>query len=50
MTIYSLHFNLISRYVEDEEGINKFFAAFHMYDMFPVLVVIDDLGDFFDER
>ncbi|KAK1406460.1 hypothetical protein QVD17_41759 [Tagetes erecta] len=38
------------KYVEDEDGINKFFAAFHMYDTFPVLVVIDDLGGFFDER
>ncbi|GKA93813.1 hypothetical protein Tco_0815799 [Tanacetum coccineum] len=38
------------KYVEDEEGINKFFAAFHMHDTFPGLVVIDDLGDFFDER
>ncbi|KAJ0702420.1 hypothetical protein HanPI659440_Chr14g0529311 [Helianthus annuus] len=39
-----------SRYVEDEEGINKFFAAFHMHDKFPVLVIIDDFGEFFDER
>lgn len=38
------------KYVEDEEGINKFFAAFHMHDTFPGLVIIDDLGDFFDER
>lgn len=38
------------KYVEDEEGINKFFAAFHMHDTFPVLVIIDDLGEFFDER
>ncbi|KAI3797727.1 hypothetical protein L1987_32990 [Smallanthus sonchifolius] len=38
------------KYVEDEEGINKFFAAFHMRDTFPVLVIIDDFGDFFDER
>ncbi|KAI3796869.1 hypothetical protein L1987_39555 [Smallanthus sonchifolius] len=38
------------KYVEDEEGINKFFAAFHMHDTFPVLVIIDDFGDFFDER
>ncbi|KAI7734156.1 hypothetical protein M8C21_014125, partial [Ambrosia artemisiifolia] len=38
------------KYVEDEEGINKFFAAFHMHDRYPVLVVIDDFGDFFDER
>ncbi|CAH1435682.1 unnamed protein product [Lactuca virosa] len=38
------------KYVEDEEGINKFFAAFHMHDTFPVLVIIDDLGEFFDEK
>ncbi|MFS8007138.1 putative P-loop containing nucleoside triphosphate hydrolase [Helianthus anomalus] len=38
------------KYVEDEEGINKFFAAFHMHDKFPVLVIIDDFGEFFDER
>ncbi|KAD7477341.1 hypothetical protein E3N88_00477 [Mikania micrantha] len=38
------------KYVDDEDGINKFFAAFHMHDVFPVLVIIDDLGEFFDER
>ncbi|XP_076958280.1 uncharacterized protein LOC143633960 [Bidens hawaiensis] len=38
------------KYVEDEEGINKFFAAFHMYDNFPGLVIIDDFGEFFNER
>ncbi|XP_024989177.1 uncharacterized protein LOC112523730 [Cynara cardunculus var. scolymus] len=44
-------FNRIQmKYVEDEEGINKFFAAFHMHDVFPALVIIDDLGEFCDER
>ncbi|XP_071700596.1 uncharacterized protein [Rutidosis leptorrhynchoides] len=44
-------FNRIQmKYVEDEEGINKFFAAFHMHDRFPVLVIIDDFGEYFDER
>ncbi|XP_076943300.1 uncharacterized protein LOC143613500 [Bidens hawaiensis] len=38
------------KYVEDEEGINKFFAAFHMHDNLPGLVIIDDFGEFFDER
>ncbi|KAD7477376.1 hypothetical protein E3N88_00512 [Mikania micrantha] len=38
------------KYVDDEDGINKFFAAFHMHDVFPVLVIIDDLGEFFDEK
>ncbi|KAI7734154.1 hypothetical protein M8C21_014123 [Ambrosia artemisiifolia] len=38
------------KYVEDEEGINQFFAAFHMHNRYPVLVVIDDFGEFFDER
>nr|XP_043633048.1 uncharacterized protein LOC122604221 [Erigeron canadensis] len=38
------------KYVEGEEGINKFFAAFHIHDAFPVLVIIDDFGDFFDEK
>lgn len=38
------------RYLDDDEGIKKFFAAFHLYDKFPVSVVIDDFGDFFDER
>ncbi|XP_071701245.1 uncharacterized protein [Rutidosis leptorrhynchoides] len=44
-------FNRIQmKYVEDEEGINKFFAAFHMHDRFPVLVIIDAFGEYFDER
>ncbi|XP_050373460.1 uncharacterized protein LOC126791100 [Argentina anserina] len=38
------------KYVDDDEGIKKFFAAFHLYDEFPVSVVIDDFGDFFEER
>lgn len=36
--------------MEDDEGIKKYFAAFHLYDTFPVAVVVDDFGDFFDER
>ncbi|XP_009378809.1 uncharacterized protein LOC103967257 isoform X1 [Pyrus x bretschneideri] len=38
------------KYVDDEEGIKKYFAAFHLHDTFPVAVVIDDFGAFFDER
>ncbi|OAY42530.1 uncharacterized protein LOC110622011 [Manihot esculenta] len=38
------------KYVHDDEGIKKYFAAFHLYDKFPVAVVIDDFGDFFSER
>lgn len=36
--------------MHDDEGIKKYFAAFHLYDKFPVAVVIDDFGDFFSER
>ncbi|CAL5395889.1 unnamed protein product [Camellia sinensis] len=38
------------KYVDDDEGINKFFAAFHLHDKFPHTVIIDDFGDLFDER
>ncbi|KAK6936956.1 hypothetical protein RJ641_033986 [Dillenia turbinata] len=38
------------KYVDDDEEIKKYFAAFHMYETFPAAVVIDDFGDFFDER
>ncbi|KAB2625016.1 hypothetical protein D8674_016676 [Pyrus ussuriensis x Pyrus communis] len=33
-----------------EEGIKKYFAAFHLHDTFPVAVVIDDFGDLFEIR
>jgi hypothetical protein len=36
--------------VEDDEGIKKYFAAFHLHDTFPLSVVVDDFGDFFYER
>lgn len=39
-----------SRYVDDDEGIKKYFAAFHLHVTFPVAVVVDDFGDFFDAR
>ncbi|KDP23270.1 hypothetical protein JCGZ_23103 [Jatropha curcas] len=38
------------KYVDDDEGIKKYFAAFHLYDKFPAAVIIDDFGDFFNER
>ncbi|KAE9447357.1 hypothetical protein C3L33_20727, partial [Rhododendron williamsianum] len=38
------------KYVDNDEGIKKYFAAFHRHDNFPRTVVIDDFGDLFDER
>ncbi|KAG7025230.1 hypothetical protein SDJN02_11725 [Cucurbita argyrosperma subsp. argyrosperma] len=38
------------KYLEDDEGINKYFSAFHLHRTLPVAVVIDDFGDFFEER
>ncbi|KAF5741212.1 hypothetical protein HS088_TW10G00208 [Tripterygium wilfordii] len=38
------------KYVDDDEGIKKYFAAFHFHDIFPAAVVVDDFGGFFDER
>ncbi|KAK2634796.1 hypothetical protein Ddye_029588 [Dipteronia dyeriana] len=38
------------KYVDDDEGIRKYFAAFHLYDEFPIAVIVDDFGDFFHER
>ncbi|KAK3018167.1 hypothetical protein RJ639_003837 [Escallonia herrerae] len=38
------------KYVDDDEGISKYFAAFHLHDKFPVRVIVDDFGDLFDER
>ncbi|PHT90433.1 hypothetical protein T459_05546 [Capsicum annuum] len=37
------------KYIDDEEGIKKYFAAFHMHDPAPASVVIDDFADFFDQ-
>ncbi|KAI3967570.1 hypothetical protein MKW92_009270 [Papaver armeniacum] len=42
------------KYVEDDEGIKKYFAAFHMHcnnegGTFPGVVIIDDFGEFFDD-
>ncbi|OIT33785.1 PREDICTED: uncharacterized protein LOC109205563 [Nicotiana attenuata] len=38
------------KYIEDEEGIKKYFAAFHIHDNpAPISVIIDDFADFFNE-
>ncbi|XP_061346961.1 uncharacterized protein LOC133292556 isoform X2 [Gastrolobium bilobum] len=38
------------KYINDDEDIRKYFAAFHLLDTFPAAVVIDDFGDFFDQK
>ncbi|KAM7478881.1 hypothetical protein LguiA_027094 [Lonicera macranthoides] len=38
------------KYVDDDEGITKYFAAFHFHPILPASVIIDDFGDFFDDR
>ncbi|XP_071926897.1 uncharacterized protein [Coffea arabica] len=39
------------KYVDDDEGIKNYFAAFHLqHPTFPLSVIIDDFADFFDER
>ncbi|EEC67130.1 hypothetical protein OsI_33951 [Oryza sativa Indica Group] len=38
------------KYIEDDEGIRKYFAAFHLLGSFPAAVIIDDFADFFSER
>lgn len=43
-------FTVCSRYVNDDEDIRKYFAAFHLYDKLPAAVLIDDFGDFFDDK
>ncbi|PIA26105.1 hypothetical protein AQUCO_10000041v1 [Aquilegia coerulea] len=37
------------KYVEDDQGIKKYFAAFHLLKTFPAAVIVDDFGDFFDD-
>ncbi|KAM3233743.1 hypothetical protein P3L10_019102 [Capsicum annuum] len=37
------------KYIDAEEGIKKYFAAFHMHDPAPASVIIDDFADFFDQ-
>ncbi|XP_031114678.1 uncharacterized protein LOC116018814 isoform X2 [Ipomoea triloba] len=38
------------KYIDDDEGIKRYFAAFHIHHVNPVSVIIDDFADFFDER
>ncbi|CAK9171908.1 unnamed protein product [Ilex paraguariensis] len=38
------------KYLDDHEDIKKYFAAFHIHDAFPLSIIIDDFGDFFDDR
>lgn len=38
------------KYVNDDEDIRKYFAAFHLYDTLPAAILIDDFGDFFDNK
>lgn len=41
---------MFNRYIKDDEGIKKYFAAFHLHDNIPSTVIIDGFGDFFVER
>ena len=36
--------------MDDEQGINKYFAAFHLFDKIPHTVIMDDFGDLFEDR
>ncbi|KAL2982967.1 hypothetical protein AAZX31_12G015400 [Glycine max] len=38
------------KYVNDDQDIRKYFAAFHLCDALPAAVLIDDFGDFFDDK
>eukprot|EP00252_Welwitschia_mirabilis_P005129 TRINITY_DN15555_c0_g2_i2.p1 TRINITY_DN15555_c0_g2~~TRINITY_DN15555_c0_g2_i2.p1 ORF type:complete len:245 (-),score=26.97 TRINITY_DN15555_c0_g2_i2:49-783(-) len=38
------------KYIEDDEGLRKYFAAFHLHKEIPRAVIIHDFCDFFDER
>ncbi|XP_068657608.1 uncharacterized protein [Aristolochia californica] len=38
------------KYLEDDEGIKKYFAAFHLHGTYPLAVIIDDFGDYFQEK
>lgn len=38
------------KYVEDDEAVKKYFAAFHLHESFPAAVIVDDFGELFDER
>lgn len=38
------------KYVDDEQGLKRYFAAFHLLASFPVAVIVDDLAHLFDDR
>ncbi|KAI4340626.1 hypothetical protein MLD38_025441 [Melastoma candidum] len=38
------------KYVDDDEGLRKYFAAFHLLKTVPASVIVDDFGELFDER
>lgn len=38
------------KYLDDDEGINNYFAALHLLDVLPASIIIDDFADFFGER
>ncbi|KAI5080562.1 hypothetical protein GOP47_0003745 [Adiantum capillus-veneris] len=37
------------KYVDSEEEVRKYFAAFHLHDITPRVVIIDDFFDLFDD-
>lgn len=43
---------VVPMYVDDydDEGIEKYFAVFHLLQPFPCVVVVEDFGDFFLSR
>lgn len=38
------------KYMNDDEDISKYFAAFHLHDTLPAAVIIDDFGHFFHTK
>ncbi|KAM7253484.1 hypothetical protein ACFE04_021638 [Oxalis oulophora] len=39
------------KYIDDEEGLKKYFAAFRLLDEIPIrVIVVDEFGDFFDQK
>jgi hypothetical protein len=37
------------RYVEDDEDVRKYFAAFHLHEKIPRVVIIDDFLELFND-
>ncbi len=42
--------SFVYRYIQDDEELRKYFAAFHLQRLFPRAVIIDDFYDLFNER